>query len=253
MAIKVKGRLNSYGLTDKGFVRSNNEDYFAIDKKNEVYVVADGMGGARGGEVASKLTVDTILNYLDKHIGDEESFTEKIADAIQAANNNVMDQALMNVRLNGMGCTLVMAVLESPNILHLANIGDARCYLFRRQKLSFITHDHSVVGDLVRKGDLSQEEARTHFLRNIVTHAVGTETKMNPYQRALALNKGDIVLLCSDGLWDMLPDKKIERILSGEKDPEELCRRLIDSANDAGGEDNTTVIIISIEEDLRSE
>ncbi len=250
--MKHKFVLNAEGLTDVGLLRENNEDYFVIKEQEDLFVVADGMGGAQGGEVASELAVESVINNLgDKMTGDEEAgknFADMIKEAIQDANDTVIQKASADTGLRGMGATIVLALFEQPDVLHIANVGDARGYLFRDESLSQLTKDHSAVGELVRSGKLSAEEARVHRLRNIVTQAIGIDLVMRPHQETINLKDGDIIVLCSDGLWDMLPDEEIGRLISQEKDPGKLCRSLVDSANQADGEDNITVIVISVAE-----
>ena len=154
--MKTKLILDVSGLTDVGLVRDHNEDCYTI-KKN-IFVVADGMGGAEGGEIASKLAMETVLNYFHEKIktnqsGPESSLPDEIKEAIQKANDKIINVSSNDRSLNGMGCTIVIAFWQFPDMLHIANVGDARAYLFRDGRIKYLTEDHSVVGELVRKGE----------------------------------------------------------------------------------------------------
>jgi protein phosphatase len=237
--------LKLFGMTDTGLAREHNEDDYAIDKKQGLYIVADGLGGHKGGEVASKLAVKTILEFFRENIGSVESAL-KIRQAIEKAHQNIVNLAVQDATLVGMGTTVVLALWQAPDILHIANIGDSRAYLFRDGKISLLSQDHSKVAEMVRQGLLQQEEARVHPWRNIVTRSIGIEIGDGPFQKELNLKENDIILLCSDGLWDMLSDESIREIISHYKKPKEICAKLIAAANQAGGNDNITVIAISV-------
>lgn len=237
--------LKSCGMTDIGLIRERNEDYFAVAKKQEIFVVADGLGGHSGGEVASKLAVEAILGFFKEKTAPEEA-SLKIKQAVEKAHQVIADFAVQDVSLAGMGTTVVFALWQKPDILHIANIGDSRAYLFRDGEISLLSEDHSKVAEMTRQGLLSREEARLHPWRNIVTRSVGIELGEGCFQRKLHLKEDDIILLCSDGLWDMLADDVIRKIVSSCQRPKEICVNLIAAANQAGGNDNTTVIAISV-------
>ncbi len=253
----MKSRLifQAAGKTDIGLVREHNEDYYTIDEKRRLFIVADGLGGHEGGELASKLAVETILNsfgdFYDKESG-SEAVEDKINEAVQNAHSSLIDLSKQNPTLQGMGTTIVLAFWHSSvNFLYTANIGDSRAYLLRNQKLELLTQDHSVVAQLVQQGRITPEEARTHRSRNIVTQAIGIELGMGCYQRHLILKEKDVIILCTDGLWDMLPDRIIEEIAVKEHTPSKLCSNLIEAAKKAGGKDNITVIVILVKKDKK--
>lgn len=247
--------LQVAGKTDVGLVREHNEDYYAIDEKQGLFIVADGLGGHEAGEIASKLTVETILNFF-RSFSDEElkgaNINDKMNQAIQNAHHAIIDSTQQNPSLQGMGTTVVFAFWQPPNSFYIANIGDSRAYLLRNQKLELLTQDHSVVAQLVQEGKMTSEEARTYRLRNIVTQSIGIDLGMGCYHKHLALEEEDVVILCSDGLWDMLVDKEIEGILFKENSPEKICFHLVKAAKQAGGKDNITVIVIAVKSRQKS-
>lgn len=235
--------LHAFGKTDVGKRRDHNEDYFAFN--NRFFIVADGMGGHKAGEVASKLTVDTLLDYQKTENVDNKDF---LKNAIEYANNIVNQKSLIKSDYSGMGCTLVAGLFTEPNVMHIANVGDARIYLLRDEELTVLTEDHSVVGDLVRSGELTWEKARVHPLRNHITRAIGTQQSVQPFFSSIGMQNDDLLVLCSDGLWDMLPDNNIRQLLQNKTNLEKTCISLIDAANAAGGYDNITVIILQYNE-----
>ena len=246
--MKKKLNVKAYGISDVGRVRSKNEDYYALSEN--VFIVADGMGGHKSGDVASKLTVETIMDFFDeqKNIYNGEfvkkNISEKILNAIFDANSKVLEKATERRDFQGMGTTLVIAFWAYPDQLYIANVGDSRAYHLRDNNLILMSKDHSVVGKMINMGELTSEKAREHPYRNLITQAVGLEAVIKPYYTIKNLRDGDIILLCSDGLWDMLPDEQIKRYLLEKQDPKELCEHLVAAANEAGGTDNITVVIL---------
>lgn len=241
--------LKAFGKSSLGLVRKENEDFYIIDEKAGVYIVADGLGGHEGGEIASKLAVNTILEYFQKELtgpSDDSTCTKGIDEVIEKAHQAIIELSKQKNYTKGMGTTVVFALFQSPARLHLVNVGDSRAYLFRDQQLGLVSQDHSLVVQLVQQGTISPEEARAHRLRNVVTQALGVDLISGCYQKKIDLKDEDKIILCSDGLWDALPDEAIKKIACQEKDPEVLCERLIESANEAGGKDNITVIVLSI-------
>lgn len=238
--------LKSSGMTDVGLVREHNEDYYDIDNQHSLFIVADGLGGHKGGEVASKLAVKTILESFKQNAAPLEPAL-KIKQTIEKAHQAIANLASQDATLVGMGTTVVLALWQAPGILHIANIGDSRAYLFRDKEISLLSQDHSLVGEMGRQGLLSQDEMCIHPRRNVVTRSIGIEIGDGPFQRKLDLKENDIILLCSDGLWDMLLDEDIAKIISSSKKPKDICARLTEAANQAGGKDNITVIVISVE------
>ena len=242
--------LETAGVTDVGLVRESNEDYYTIDRESDLFVAADGLGGRSGGEVASKVAVDSIVSSIKKSLKEalKDNFIQTINKAIKEAHQVVLKEAISNPLLMGMGTTLVLALFRSPDELYIANVGDSRGYLYRDNKLQLLSKDHSLVAELVERGEITQEEARTHYQRNIVTQVIGIDPLTDCFQKKVELREGDIILLCSDGLWDMLTDKEIEGIIAKNGSPQKLCNDLVSAAKTAGGEDNVTVIVAKAEE-----
>lgn len=244
--------LDVAAVTDVGLIRESNEDSYAIDKKTGLFVLADGLGGHSGGEVASKLVVDTITTFFKRLPKEtkESNIAKTIRNAAQEAHENIVKESAASTMFRGMGTTLALALIRGLN-LHIANVGDSRVYLYRNRSLRLVSSDHSVVGELMKQGEITKDEARSHPQRNLVTQVIGINPFTECYQKKLALSGKDIIMLCSDGLWDMVPDEEIEEIISrNEKEPKNLCNDLINTAKGAGGKDNITVIVIKIKSNL---
>jgi serine/threonine protein phosphatase PrpC len=220
--------------TDVGRVREGNEDSYMVHEP--LFAVADGMGGHQGGEVASKLALDTLLEATDG---------VALAQAVQDANRAVFERAGSDPALAGMGTTLT-AFLADGDTLRLAHVGDSRAYLLRGGELRRITTDHTVVEGLVEKGELTPQEASIHPQRSILTRAVGVEGDVQVDQASLDLRPGDRLLLCSDGLTGMIEDDHINRILEERPDPQAAADALVEAANEAGGQDNVTAVVIDV-------
>jgi len=236
--------LEAAGLTDVGQVRTSNEDAFGYCVEEGVFALCDGMGGAAAGEVASRIAVDTLINQLcaaDSH----ENRRKVLEEAIAAANQIVHARAEKEAALRGMGTTLVAVAIGGDRAL-VGHVGDSRCYLYRRGELSRLTHDHSLVDEQVRLGQLTQDEADHSPLRNVITRAIGTQTSVSADIAELALEPDDILLLCSDGLTKELSDDRIAAMLGEDGDLDSLCGSLIDAAKAAGGHDNITAVLTKI-------
>ncbi len=236
--------LEAAGLTDVGQVRTSNEDAFGYCVEEGVFALCDGMGGAAAGEVASRIAVDTLINQLcaaDSH----ENRRKVLEEAIASANQIVHARAEKEAALHGMGTTLVAVAIGGDRAL-VGHVGDSRCYLYRRGELSRLTHDHSLVDEQVRLGQLTQDEADHSPLRNVITRAIGTQTSVSADIAELALEPDDILLLCSDGLTKELSDDRIEAMLADDGDLDGLCGRLIDAAKAAGGHDNVTAVLAKV-------
>ena len=242
--------LETAGASEVGLVRESNEDYYAVDRERGLFIVADGLGGRSGGEVASKLAVDSIASLLKKYlkVEREDSFAQSINKAIKETHEVVLKKSNSSPLLKGMGTTIVLALFKSPRDLYIANVGDSRGYLYRDNKFQLLSKDHSLVAELVEQGKITEEEARSHCQRNIVTQVIGIEPLTECFQKKVELEEKDIILLCSDGLWDMLTDKEIEGIIAKNGSPQKLCHDLVSAAKTAGGEDNITVIVAKAEE-----
>lgn len=240
--------LRSVSLTDIGKKRKLNQD-FAYASLEEIgnlpnlFVVADGMGGHKAGEFASKCAVETLLREIRQ--SQEENPLRILEQAIQAANGELRQKAYEDESLYGMGTTIVAAFC-SGQYLQIANVGDSRLYIANGelQTIRQITRDHSLVEEMVRMGGMDQEDARNHPDKHIITRAIGAKSKVDVdffYEELVA---GDVILLCSDGLTNMLEDEKIGKILYQKNDLRNRAEELIQAANDNGGRDNIAVVII---------
>jgi serine/threonine protein phosphatase PrpC len=249
-------------MTDRGRKRSSNEDAFGYSVEHGVYLVCDGMGGAAAGEVASSLAVDEVLRLVterrealrpDAH-EDDAHVSGIAAEAVIAANEAIHSRAQRNARLSGMGTTLVglLTGLEDDRRVWIFNVGDSRCYRLRNGRIEQCTHDHSLVEEQVRLGRMSRAEAARSPLRNVITRALGTQGSVTPDVFEAQVEAGDLFLLCSDGLTRELSDARIETILNAGANAaapvelDELCQRLIQAANKAGGHDNITCLLVHV-------
>lgn len=250
-------KIEHAGLTDKGRVRDHNEDNWATDPAHGLYIVSDGLGGQLAGEVASKIVVETLPAMLRQRLTDVADLAEPFAyqqllEAIAELSHQVYEQTKGQLGLEGMGATVVLALIRDSKAL-IAHMGDSRAYLLRDGKLKRLTRDHSIVQLLIDNGEIKPEQAVTHPARGRVTRSIGMEGEPLPEARVLQIKSGDRLLLCSDGLVGMLTDKKIQSILKNGTDPAATSRRLIDAANEAGGKDNVTAVIITVSEETASQ
>jgi PPM family protein phosphatase len=229
------------GKTDTGLKRSKNEDALLIRPDLGVLAVADGMGGAAAGEVASTLFIKTAMDVFSRHPQSTSSLREIVEDTFRQANKKVIQHANENESQRGMGCTAELCTVSGSNYV-IGHIGDSRTYLFRDGFLTQLTKDHTMVQDEVDRGLITPEQARNHMMRNIITRAIGVSMNLSTdIIEGIAYN-GDQLMLCSDGLTDMLLHKEITRILVNS-DPIRTAEELIDAANRAGGRDNITVCL----------
>jgi serine/threonine protein phosphatase PrpC len=224
-------------LTDIGLHRSTNEDAFIAEPP--LFAVADGMGGARAGEVASHLALETLVETL--------AAGAVLHDAALAANERVYQLSRADRAHAGMGTTLTVVVLRDDR-LEFAHVGDSRLYLWRDATLEQVTDDHSLVGEMLREGHLTREAALSHPQRSILSRALGTEPHVEVDEGALELLAGDTVLLCSDGLYSMVPETTIAAVLAAVDDPVRIARQLVREAKNAGGHDNITVVVLRFDE-----
>ena len=223
--------------TDIGRARERNEDSMLV--KEPLFAVADGMGGHRGGDVASAMTREA-LEDLDLP---PEGSLAALVEKIKAANRAVLDRGAAEGALRGMGTTLT-AVLTDGDRAHVAHVGDSRAYLHRDGVLQRLTEDHTLVQRMVREGKITADQAERHPQRSVLTRALGVEEDLPVDELTLDMHPGDRILICSDGLTGMLDEERIGEILESEPDPQGACDRLVEEANGAGGEDNITVIVI---------
>lgn len=234
-------------LTNIGLVRKANEDNFLTDKKRGLFVVADGMGGHEAGGLASTIAIKT----LDKLLTSELIALEKgegLCQAIQKANELIYLEAQLNKCYAGMGTTLT-ATLFIDDLLYIGHIGDSRAYLIRENTIKLLTNDHSLVGELLRKGELTESEAYRHPHRNILTRALGTEKEVEIDFNEYKIKPGDIILLCTDGLYNLVNDDEIlAEVMGNGSDLKKTVNRLVQTALERGGVDNITVVLVSYDD-----
>ena len=227
--------------TDTGRQRRDNEDSAYV--RAPLFVVADGMGGAQAGEVASALAVEE----FQRPLAEEGTPEQRLADRVQSANRRIYETAQSAHEQAGMGTTLTAAYLDDAD-LAVAHVGDSRAYIFRDGSLTRLTQDHSLVEELVRRGKLTEEQAAEHPQRSIITRALGVENDVEVDTWTFPVRAGDVVLMCSDGLTSMIGEEQIAAVLSSEPDLDRAGERLIAEANAAGGRDNITVVLFRLEE-----
>lgn len=233
-------KLRVGARTDIGRLRERNEDAYLVEEP--LFAVADGMGGHRGGNVASALALETIRGE-----GPLPADPEALVDRLRAANRAILQRGAADPRLAGMGTTVTAALCDGER-LHVLHVGDSRAYLFRDGSLRQLTEDHTLVQRMVREGRLTPEEAERHPQRSILTRALGVEGEVEPDRVTVPLRPGDRVLLCTDGLTGMVDAARIEQVLRDEPDPQRAADLLVEEANRAGGDDNITVVVVDVEE-----
>lgn len=246
-------KIESYGMSNVGMKRSHNEDHYLMNDDLQLYVVADGMGGHLGGEFASKMAVATVEEVVQRLSGPEATIIpgvnsenvsqgEKLRFAIQEAGKRIYDQSLYDETLKGMGTTTVASLIQDHQA-YVANVGDSRGYFIRDGEIRQITEDHSLVSEQVRAGILSANDAKGHRLKNIITRSVGYQEEVDPDVKIHELKVGDKILMCSDGLSNLVEDREILELVS-KASLKEACENLIALANERGGDDNITVVVI---------
>jgi PPM family protein phosphatase len=250
-------QVKAAGSTHVGRQRQHNEDTYLVKPEAHLYLVADGMGGHAAGEIASRIAAESVFEFITHTAEDDGTWphaydehyrrsTNRLMAALKIANTKVLDAMRKDSRLRGMGTTVVASLFEDDTI-SFAHVGDSRAYMVREGKLSRITNDHSWVFEQVQAGMLTEEEAERHPLRNVITRALGGALTVVPDASEIACKKGDVFLLCSDGLTGMVPEDQILEILLKHSDLEEACKSLIDFANERGGYDNVTCVLIRTE------
>ena len=246
--------LEVVGRSDVGRVRPSNEDHFGFDEQHGVFVVCDGMGGHAAGEVASRIAVDTVLSFFrerkpraedDAYLDDAPLGARLLAEAVKKANDAILDYAEEHKNTSGMGTTLVAARF-CDGIFSIANVGDSRIYLFREGQLLQLTEDHSLVMEQVRRGMITIEQARKSSAQNIITRALGTDESTLPDLGEFPAQGGDVLLLTTDGVLRHVEDEEIKNILLQLPSLQAACDTLIDAANEGGGEDNSTCMLIRV-------
>jgi protein phosphatase len=236
------------GSTDVGKKRTNNEDYFLVNPKKNLHIVADGMGGHNAGEVASRNAAESVNRHFSAELlsqlaGAGEKIEAELTGCLLEANEKLLEMAAADSAYRGMGCTIVVALIQG-NTLYLSHVGDARAYVTHNDDLKLLTTDHSKVMSLVEAGQMTMEEARNSPLKNELNQAIGSPVPITPDYTEYSLKSGEKVLLCSDGLWDMLSDGEIHRILRQNASVKTICAELVSTANAAGGHDNITVVVV---------
>jgi len=270
--------LRLFGMSDQGRVRPSNEDCFVIAElarslrvhqanfgqpgmqysecRGRILMVADGMGGHNAGEVASSLSMETVDAYLLNKLRDfcnlqfaqEHSVLQEFRKAILEADARLIEESQERPELYGMGTTLTLAFIDRSK-LFIAHVGDCRCYILAQGELQQITNDHNMAAEMVRRGTLAPEAAKTSRMRHVITNVLGgNEPGVRVEFHRAELETGDTIMLCSDGLSSMVSDERIKEILQREAEPEAACRQLVAEANAAGGKDNVTVIVGRVEE-----
>jgi serine/threonine protein phosphatase PrpC len=233
--------LEACALTDPGKVRSSNQDSFRIVPELGLFMLADGMGGARGGERASHLAVDAVAEILARSPHRDAA---ALLAAVEEANDRVLSEATRDPLLEGMGTTIVAALETQENDLAIASVGDSRAYVFENESLRAITEDQTWVQEVGRTLGLDEHSLRTHPMRHVLTMAVGVGTALRIRYYAIALQPGTLMMLSSDGLHGVVSEHAIRDILAGPAPLDEKCRALIEAAHEAGSPDNVTVLLI---------
>src|SRR3954471_22248 len=241
--------IKAYGLTHVGRQRQHNEDSYLVADEAKLFLVADGMGGHAAGEIASKIAVESISEFILHTKEDDGTWphaydehfrrsTNRLMAAVRLANTRVLEAMRKDARLRGMGTTVVACLIEN-DLISVAHVGDSRAYLIRDKQLSRITNDHSWVFEQVQAGMLTEAEAEKHPLRNVITRALGGALQVSPDASEIEARPGDVYLLCSDGLTGMVPEDEILKVVTGsDGDLKKACHQLIDVANEHGGLDN---------------
>lgn len=243
--------MQCWGLTDQGCVRKQNQDAYHIvqlDRSTVLCVVCDGMGGAKSGNIASTLAVDVFAQEVQRSWtsnADWDKTEQILRGAVKLANFTVYDQAMQFEEFDGMGTTLVAAIIRGRRV-SVINVGDSRAYAITRSGISQITRDHSVVQMMVDRGDLTPEQAKSYPGKNLITRAIGTEPLILSDTFRMEMSRGDFILLCSDGLSNMMDDQEILFEVVHGVNKQQCCKRLLDIAISRGSPDNVTSVLVSI-------
>lgn len=234
---------------DKGIRRTNNEDACFIVPSDDVYIVADGVGGNNAGEIASRTAVSIIAEYVKEHpiseVKDENELSSYFMKCLEKANTEIYALARKFDSNKGMATTIVVAYLKDDRA-YIVNVGDSRAYLIRDGRMNQVTEDHTYVNELVKNGIITEEEGERHPKRNIITRALGGDALVEPDIFRIGIKKDDVLLLCTDGLYNEVSEDKIVSIISEADSMTDACRLLVNAANRSGGRDNITVICLKI-------
>ena len=258
--------LEGFGLSDPGCVRPNNEDYFISDSESGIFILADGMGGANAGEFASRLSVETLYQYLLKH-PTHNGLHSHAVDALPAepalpkhalprvgllepgfveTNSAVREAASTDPNLEGMGTTLLAVQDAGGGSVHISSVGDSRAYILSQGKLELLTQDQTWVAEVGPRLGLSDDVLRKHPMRHVLTMAVGSTDQLRVFSAVVQVSQGDQILLCSDGLHGVLPEKILQETLNSEKTLPDKAHYLVEAAKNSGGPDNVTVVLIQL-------
>lgn len=241
--------MQLWGITDRGSVRKENQDTYAVRTERGIGlgVVCDGMGGARAGNVASRLAMETFTDAVFRGIPEEGDceWAAVLTDAAQKANHEVFLRSATEEDCHGMGTTLVAALAVEQRVM-VVNIGDSRCYRINAESIRQITRDHSLVGDMLARGDITPEEARSHPRKNLITRALGVERNIRVDQFELELSSGEFLLLCSDGLSNLVTEPEMLYEIIHGSDLNSCCRRLLEIALSRGAPDNVTAVLMQL-------
>jgi serine/threonine protein phosphatase PrpC len=254
-------KIQAAGLSDRGMKRSHNEDSLSVVPSLGLFIVADGMGGHNAGEVASRQAIESIVQFLRDSQRDTDTWPmppnpeltvieNRIVTAVKLANRDVCKLSMEHPEYHGMGTTLVGLLLDAPSEkISIAHVGDSRAYRLREGRMDKITRDHSWVEEQLERGIITPEEAKNHRWKNVITRALGNKLEVEVDVNTFEIKSGDVYLLCSDGLSGMIDKDIMEQILIANADLEESAQALIRAANEAGGHDNISLILIRMLED----
>jgi serine/threonine protein phosphatase PrpC len=249
MGRKFDRQLVAGWASEAGRVRDHNEDACFVDVDRGLFIVSDGMGGAQAGALASEIVVKVLPQMIEERIALLGKSTRRetkslLRDSVTELSERLSQESKDRIGLKGMGATVVLALIRS-SLAFIAHLGDSRAYLFRDDRLIPLTEDHSIVGILLRHGDISPEEVMEHPAKGRLSRYVGMENVVYPDVRSTAMKKEDRLLLCSDGLSGLLNDRSIAELLLTYPEPQAACKALVDAANAAGGKDNITVVVVA--------
>ena len=236
--------FEAFGLSDPGCVRTNNEDYFISDSSRGIFIVADGMGGANAGEYASRLSAETLYEFLLK--ADDDVSLSELEQGFVQANMAVREASAQSSELEGMGTTLVAGRMVDRVRLQLASVGDSRAYCLSENQLSVLTKDHTWVMEIGSRLGLTDEAIKHHPMRHVLTMAIGVSEELRVDSQVVTVFSGDQILLCSDGLHGVVDEKMLESTLKSEKSLVDKAHYLIEAAKERGGPDNITVVLIRV-------
>ncbi|MFZ3230954.1 MAG: Stp1/IreP family PP2C-type Ser/Thr phosphatase [Pseudobdellovibrio sp.] len=239
-------RFQSWCLTDKGLKREGNQDSFLIDERLGLFIVADGVGGHQGGEVASALAVETVREVVGHPKANRFTPKEVLYQAFEEASHRIFDRAATDLKLSGMGTTMVMGYIRD-NKIYIANVGDSRSYIYRKPYIWQMTEDHSLINEQIRLGLLTEEQAHKTIGKNVITRSVGFERDVYPDVIERECSVGDVFLFCSDGLSGMVDDQLMCQIFN-QNPMDKVTPKMIENALANGGDDNVTVLVLQIQE-----